>query len=238
MVQLLETCELVPHHHIFSIMDEHFSAVLGTRAASEQADFIPSATFTGARHGFAFKSGPLGTGYYAESEGTATVRPSKRARDGEGDSAALDAEALLKAAEARAGQDVIDYDLDLPGLKNLLLGFEKKISKNQRLRVKFADEPEKFVESEMELDEEIKKLFAVAASPDLYPALVDLGAARSLLGLLAHDNTDVSLSVIGLLVELTDPETAEEAAPEMAALVNAILENQVLLGRDVFFCCE
>jgi hypothetical protein len=50
----------------------------------------------------------------------------------------------------------------------------------------------------------------VAASPELYPTFVSLGAVKSLLGLLAHDNTDISLTVIALLVELTDTETAEE----------------------------
>ena len=110
----------------------------------------------------------------------------------------------------------------------LVLGFEKKVSKNQLLRVKFADEPEKFVNSELELDEEVRKLYAVAASPELYPSLVELGAVRTLLGLLAHDNTDMSLGVVGLFAELTDGEVGEEAATEMGALVSALVEHQGL----------
>ena len=43
---------------------------------------------------------------------------------------------------------------------------------SQNMRVKFADEPAKFVESEVELDDEIKRMHAIAAVPELYPILV------------------------------------------------------------------
>jgi len=49
-----------------------------------------------------------------------------------------------------------------------------------------------------------------------------------LLGLLAHDNTDVSLAVVGLLVELTDSDTGEEAPDDMGQLVDALIQNQAL----------
>ena len=49
-----------------------------------------------------------------------------------------------------------------------------------------------------------------------------------MLGLLAHDNTDVSLAVVGLLVELTDSDTGEEAPDEMGHLVDALIQNQGL----------
>ena len=193
------------------------------------ADFILSASFSGPRPGFVFGTGDRGTGYYLDGGGGGGRAKRARAAgiseelegDGHGGErakraaslaaaeqraaaglGAADGAALLEAAELAAegrAEAVIDFDLDLPGLKILLLGFEKKINKNQRLRVKFGGEPARFVESEVELDEEIKKLFAVAASPELYPAFVELGAAKSLLGLLAHDNTDVSLAVVALL---------------------------------------
>jgi len=209
-------------------MDAHFAAVLGTGGAG--GAFVPSRTFVGARPGYVFGTGEEGTGYYPDTgrraqkrgrdDGEAEAR-GKRGYPGgtgaEAEAGELDGAALLEAAEREAEEDgastaVVDYDLDLAGLKVLVLGFEKRITKNQKMRVKFADEPVKFVESELELDEEIKKLYALAASPELYPALVDLGAVKSILGLLAHDNTDVSLAVVGLLVELTDPETAEEVS--------------------------
>ena len=50
--------------------------------------------------------------------------------------------------------------------------------------MKFADEPTKFMESEIELNNEIQELYAVAASPELYPVLVQSGAVASILGML------------------------------------------------------
>lgn len=49
-----------------------------------------------------------------------------------------------------------------------------------------------------------------------------------MLGLLAHENTDVSLAVVGLLVELTESDTGVEAPDEMGQLVDALIQNQAL----------
>jgi hypothetical protein len=59
------------------------------------------------------------------------------------------------------------------------VGLERKIHKNQELRVKHSDDPTKFMESEIELFEEINKLQAVATAPELYVEFVKLnGVAR------------------------------------------------------------
>ena len=52
---------------------------------------------------------------------------------------------------------------------------------------------------------------AVAAAPHLYPELVKLDVANSLLGLVTHENTDVSIAMLGCLAELTDPDVILEA---------------------------
>lgn len=44
------------------------------------------------------------------------------------------------------------------------------------------------MDSEVELDEEIKKLHILAASPELYPVFIKLRAPESLLKLLMHEN--------------------------------------------------
>ena len=44
------------------------------------------------------------------------------------------------------------------------------------MRVKYSAEPEKFMESEVELHAEINELYALAASPELYTILFDSGA--------------------------------------------------------------
>jgi beta-catenin-like protein 1 len=60
-----------------------------------------------------------------------------------------------------------------------MLSLEKKITRNAQLRVRFASEPAKFVDSEIELDEAIKEVGVAAAAPELYPVLVDTGGVAS-----------------------------------------------------------
>ena len=50
------------------------------------------------------------------------------------------------------------------------------------MRMKHIDEPEKFMESELELHAEINELYAIAASPELYPTFVEAGSVNSILG--------------------------------------------------------
>lgn len=139
-------------------MADHFAKVLGTKQQEEQP-FIPSRNWLGSKINYYFSTGTLGTGYYLEGANkkrkVSEVEGKARKRVAIEEERKVDGAALLEAAEAQAGDDVVDFDLDEPGLKLLVLGFEKKINKNQRLRVKFVDEPDKFVESECELDEVI-----------------------------------------------------------------------------------
>ena len=118
--------------------------------------------------------------------------------------------------------------LDAGGVKRMLLSFEKKVLKNQEMRIKFPDLPEKFMESELELNDEVQKLHIVATVPEHYLILVETNAIQTLVGLLSHDNSDVSIAVIDLLQELTDGEE------EVEALIDALLSEQVL--ADMFAC--
>ena len=60
------------------------------------------------------------------------------------------------------------------------------------LRMKYSDQPERFMESELELYQALKGLHTVAASPELYPVFVKTKCVASLLGLLAHENADIA----------------------------------------------
>jgi beta-catenin-like protein 1 len=116
--------------------------------------------------------------------------------------------------------------LDAVTLKQLLVAFERKINKNQMLRVKYSDQPEKFMESEIELNQEINELYPLAASPELYPVFIQSGSLTSVLGMITHENTDISITTIGLIQELTDPEVLRETE-EAITLVDALLQEQV-----------
>ncbi|KAG0378270.1 hypothetical protein BGX24_004290 [Mortierella sp. AD032] len=112
-------------------------------------------------------------------------------------------------------KDILDYvdDLDpeeerfdLSAVRKMILKFEKAINKNQEMRVKYADDPAKFMESETDLDEEIKRMMAMTQAPQHYPVLVELNTISSILSLLTHENPDIAIDAIELLKELTDEE--------------------------------
>lgn len=57
---------------------------------------------------------------------------------------------------------------------------------------------------------------------------MELNAVQSLLGLLSHDNTDISIAVVDLLQELTDIDTLHESEEGAEVLIDALLEGQVV----------
>ncbi|CAH0722673.1 unnamed protein product, partial [Brenthis ino] len=132
-------------------------------------------------------------------------------------------EDILKFVETEATEGEI---LDDTAVKKLVLNFEKKALKNREMRIKFPDQPEKFMESEIDLYEALQDLSAVATVPDQYPLLVDLKCINSLLELLSHDNTDVSTKVVNLLQELTDVDILHESEEGAEELINALAEAE------------
>jgi len=195
-------------------------------AAAPTADvppFIPNSTFTGARPGYYFGTGGKGTGYYLEPLSSEAPQALASQRQ------ELDPEELLRQAEEAAAEkeDVLEL-LDGRGLRRLLLSFERKFKTNAQMRMKHSEQPERFMDSEVELATEIKRLFIIAGSPELYPELVNLGAVPTLLDLLRHENTDIAADAVDLIRELTDADAIEDAEEEAGALVECLLENNVL----------
>ena len=67
----------------------------------------------------------------------------------------------------------------------------------------------------LEITDALKTSFSdlrtLATAPDLYPTFVDLQCVPSLLGLLSHENSDISIAVVDLIQELTDIDTLNES---------------------------
>ncbi|EGG21846.1 armadillo-like helical domain-containing protein [Cavenderia fasciculata] len=138
-----------------------------------------------------------------------------------------DSQLLKKYSKLLEEADEADFEeLNPTTLKKMVLSFEKKFSTNQDQRSKFNNQPEKFMQSEIELDEEIKKLQIIATAPELYPLLVKLGTVVSLGSLLDHENVDITIDAIDLFNELVQQE--QEA--EEKVLIHGLLENGVLIG--------
>ncbi|ETS84151.1 hypothetical protein PFICI_02176 [Pestalotiopsis fici W106-1] len=117
--------------------------------------------------------------------------------------------------------------IDISWLRRTALNFEKRISKNAELRAKFEDDPTRFIASEADLDADIKGLSILAEHPSLYPEFANLGCIASLVGLLAHENSDIAIDVLELLNELTDEDVPAEDE-QWNALVDACLDADLL----------
>lgn len=123
--------------------------------------------------------------------------------------------------------DLAPEKMDIAWLRRTALSFEKKISRNAEQRAKFEDDPAKFISSEAELDAEIKALSILSEHPELYPEFAQIGCVSSLVGLLAHENTDIAIDAIEIIDELTD-EDVEAEDEQWDALVDALFEADLL----------
>ena len=91
----------------------------------------------------------------------------------------------------------VQYDeFDEKQLNICLSNLGKKITINQQLRLKFVNQPDKFMDSEVELDEEIKKLQQLSSHPELISAFIRNKGVEVLLSLLIHENNDIAGDVI------------------------------------------
>ncbi|XP_037558670.1 beta-catenin-like protein 1 [Dermacentor silvarum] len=134
---------------------------------------------------------------------------------------------ILEPTDAPEPDASVDI-LDDTNLKKLILNFEKRVLKNQELRIKYPDLPEKFMDSEVELNDILQEMHIVATQPELYPILVELNAVQSILGLLAHENTDISIAVVDLLQELTDVDSLHESQEGADMLIDALIDGQIV----------
>ena len=76
--------------------------------------------------------------------------------------------------------------------------------------MKHAGDPQRFLESELELNELLTKLSALAGEPELYKQLVDQRSIPLLLELLHHENIDIVVAVLELFRDFTDADSIED----------------------------
>ena len=134
---------------------------------------------------------------------------------------------ILDYMEGQESAETAPEKIDLAWLRKLGLNFEKKITRNAELRAKFENEPQKFMGSEADLDADIKALSILAEHSELYGDFARLGCVRSLISLLAHENTDIAIDAVEIVKELTD-EDVEAEEEEWNGLVDAMIEGDLL----------
>jgi beta-catenin-like protein 1 len=162
-------------------------------------------------------------GQGAEAPSASSDPPGKRQRMDK--MHALSAAELLAEAERELAesQEEVVQQVDANSMKRMVLSVERKINANMQMRMKYPDRPEKFMDSELELYQELKQLHSLATTPELFPNFVKTKCIPSLLGLLAHENSDIASDVIDLFHELTDADDADPA--DSLALTECLLEN-------------
>lgn len=134
---------------------------------------------------------------------------------------------ILDYMEGQESADIAPEKIDSAWLRKLALNFEKKITKNAELRAKFENDPTKFMGSEADLDADVKALSILAEHPELYGEFAKLGCVGSLVGLLAHENTDIAIDAIEIVAELTD-ENSEAEEDQWREIVDAMVEADLL----------
>ncbi|KAK9479715.1 Catenin-beta-like protein [Lipomyces japonicus] len=116
-------------------------------------------------------------------------------------------------------QDVLDYvdshandgdTIDESWLKKQLSKLDKALIKNEQLRIKFADSPQKFMESEAELHEVIKSFSILTESSSLYTEFIQQNGLELLAKAMIHENMDIVIVAIQILGELTDGDASAE----------------------------
>lgn len=89
--------------------------------------------------------------------------------------------------DGSGGADGAFGQLTLPAVRKMILALEKAINTNREMRVKYANDPSRFVESEIALDSAIHSLLLFTQDAGtFYPEFVRLEAVRSMVELLAR----------------------------------------------------
>ncbi|KAI9983615.1 hypothetical protein PInf_007680 [Phytophthora infestans] len=146
----------------------------------------------------------------------------KRARvSREADAAKISA--IVDGAEAQEGDA-----LDARALKSMANSLKKHVRRNALAREKHADDPTKFLESELALDSELTRWKQVAAKPELFAVMIELQVPRVLLGIFAHENLDIRLAVLSLLGELTDVDDAATSLEPARLLTKHLMDEKLL----------
>jgi beta-catenin-like protein 1 len=199
------------------ILDPSFSSSSKRRKEQQQQEFLPSVSYVGSKAGYVFQTSELGTGYHLDlitphKNESSTTAVSVAAEDvSHGVAKGKTAEELLEEAEKAALTSTSTAaTLDPLGVSQMSAALSKAYERNQLQRSEYFDEPEKYMNSEVDLHDTLKTIQNVAAAPTLYKYLYGKqpttsshqvpqqhqGAVRILLQCFTHPNIDIHVVLI------------------------------------------
>jgi beta-catenin-like protein 1 len=151
---------------------------------------------------------------------------------------------LLAQVEAQQSTPIKTiHDHSSRGIQSSSTSFLKTLAKNQLLRAQHMDNPEKFMMNELALNDEIQQFNSVAVNLRSYSYLVQYEVMEGWLTCLNHENSDVAMSVVSVLVELMDPLLLQEQDSGEKMIVEGrgmTLKGGVVKGNVVieFVVCQ
>lgn len=115
--------------------------------------------------------------------------------------------------------------IDVKYVWRLVLVFERAYVENVKARAKYGNEFWKFVESEIELDCEVKWLGIFVSVFELYEELVKLNVVFSMVAVLGYENEDVVVDALEVLREFMDLDVVESDENGGKVLVIVLCES-------------
>jgi beta-catenin-like protein 1 len=130
----------------------------------------------------------------------------------------------LDSSDSNASKSLVEEKIDTTALKRLIKQFEKAVNTNLEERSKHANNPEKFMDSEINLDTTVKQLQEqFVPNVELYGSFVKWGGVELLLSLLTHENTDIMLDVLDMISEFTESDSLRENEQEATILIKKLV---------------
>ncbi|KAI3381239.1 hypothetical protein SNEBB_002071 [Seison nebaliae] len=122
-------------------------------------------------------------------------------------------------------QQVSNGELTEHGARRLLSLVKNRTDKNECERMKYAEEPKKFMKSEIELHEAIQQLNQFSMIPkklELFDEMKE--ETKIILNLIQHPNIDISIALLQVLIELTSEIDLNEKIEEYEETDNYLEE--------------
>jgi beta-catenin-like protein 1 len=134
---------------------------------------------------------------------------------------------LIADAENQHTHPLLPDTVDQIWIKKWIWSLQRFARINTQLRIKHADDPSQFITSEADLDAHIKTLSILSDHTHLYENFINLGGLSEIIGLLAHDNTDIATTCLQVLAELTDVDTAADQF-QIQLLIDGLLAVDIV----------
>jgi beta-catenin-like protein 1 len=148
-----------------------------------------------------------------EEEEEAPLRPAKKAKSVTIAEERNEEHAVLPFPDVALDTAKRVVSLTVAGARSAVFSLRKAIQVNAQQREK-SEAAVAYMESEVDLYEEIIQLKALASDPSLYAVVLQAGGVADLLQLLLHDNVDIATSVVSVFLEWLDVDDDDHPVPD------------------------